>query len=117
MDKGGGIEGVAGILGRHAHGDKLPQLVVDEREHVGGGLAVPGRGRFEKAGHIGHAGDSMPKPNRLLLLRWLWGGVVYFARSAAALLCHFFSADLAVARAASSSFFHFAISSFLPQAS
>jgi hypothetical protein len=30
------------------------QLVVDEREQVGSGVAIPGRGGIEKAVHVGH---------------------------------------------------------------
>ena len=54
VDQGGGVEGVAGGLGRHARGGERPQFVVDERQEVGGGLAVAGRGSIEKASHIGH---------------------------------------------------------------
>ena len=57
VDQGGGVEGVAGGFGGHARGGELPQLVVDEREQVGGGLAVAGRGGVEEAGHVGHAAE------------------------------------------------------------
>ena len=43
-----------GGFGRHARGGELPQLVVDEREQLGGGLAVAGLGGLEKSGQIGH---------------------------------------------------------------
>jgi hypothetical protein len=45
---------VAGGFGRHARGGKGPQLVVDERQEVGGGLAVAGHGSIEEAGYLGH---------------------------------------------------------------
>ena len=54
MDQGGGLEGVVGGLTGHAHGGELAQLVVDEREQVGGGPAVTGGGSVEETGHIGH---------------------------------------------------------------
>ncbi len=54
VHEGGGVEGVAGSFRRHAHGRELPQLVVDEREQVGGSPTVAGRGRVKEAGYIGH---------------------------------------------------------------
>ena len=57
VNQGGGLEGVVGGLGGHARGGELPQLVVDEREQVGGGLAVTGRGGVEEASHIGHSAE------------------------------------------------------------
>src|SRR4051812_11763587 len=54
VDQGGGVEGVAGGLGRYARGGERPQFVVDERQEVGSGLWVAGRGSIEEAGHIGH---------------------------------------------------------------
>jgi hypothetical protein len=53
VDEGGGVEGLAGGFGGHACGGELPQLVVDERQEVGG-LSVAGRGSIKEAGHIGH---------------------------------------------------------------
>ena len=51
-------ERLAGLLGGHARGGELPQLVVDEREQLGGGLPSARRGRgIEEAGHFGHAGE------------------------------------------------------------
>ncbi len=35
----------------------LPKLVVHEREQVGGGLAVAGRGGVQEVGHVGHAAE------------------------------------------------------------
>ena len=57
MNQGGGLEGVVGRLAGHARGGELPQLVVDEREQVGGGLAVAGRGGVQEAGHVGHSAE------------------------------------------------------------
>jgi len=55
VDQCGGVEGVAGRLLGHPCGRELPQLVVDEREQVRGGLAVTSRGGIEQASHLGHA--------------------------------------------------------------
>ena len=60
MNQGGGLEGVVGGLTGHARGGELPQLVVHEREQVGGGLAVTGGGSVEEAGHIGHHNKCIP---------------------------------------------------------
>ena len=57
MNQRGGVERVAGFLRGHACGGELAQLVVDEREQVGRGLAVTGRGGVEQAGDVGHALD------------------------------------------------------------
>ena len=46
--------GVSGGFGGHAGGREVPQLVVDEREQLGGGVAVAGLSGFEEASHIGH---------------------------------------------------------------
>ena len=47
------VQGVAGGLVHHARGGELPQLVVDEREQVGRGLAVAGCGGVQKESHVG----------------------------------------------------------------
>jgi hypothetical protein len=54
VDEGGGVQGVAGGFGRHARSREGPQLVVHEREEVGGGLPVTRLDGFEEAGHVGH---------------------------------------------------------------
>jgi hypothetical protein len=56
VDEGRGLERLAGGFGRHPRGGELAQLVVHERQQVGLGPAVAGRGRIEAAGHIGHDG-------------------------------------------------------------
>ena len=43
-----------GLLLGQPRGGQLAQLVVDEREQVGGGPAVAGRGGVEEAGDVGH---------------------------------------------------------------
>ena len=53
VDQGGGLEGLAGLLAGQPGGGELAQLVVDEREQLGGGLWVPGRAAAE-------AGESRP---------------------------------------------------------
>ena len=40
----------------HPCGGEFPQLVVDEREQIGGGPAVAGRSSIEQTGDIGHDG-------------------------------------------------------------
>jgi hypothetical protein len=40
VDERGGLERVAGLLGGHLGGGELPQLVVDEREELLGGVGV-----------------------------------------------------------------------------
>jgi len=57
VNQGGGLEGVVGPLPGHAGGGELPQLVVHEREQVGRGLVVAGRGRVEKSRHKGHSAE------------------------------------------------------------
>ena len=54
MDQRGGVEGVTRSLLGHACGGELPQLVVNEREQVGGSSAVAGPSGFEKASHVRH---------------------------------------------------------------
>ena len=56
MDQGGGLQRLVGGFGRHPCGGELPQLVVHERQQVGRGLAVAGRG-VEEAHHVGHSAD------------------------------------------------------------
>ena len=56
VNQGGGVEGLPRGFGRDACGGEPPQFVVDEREKVGGGLAVAAVRGFEQAGHIGHHG-------------------------------------------------------------
>jgi hypothetical protein len=56
VDQGGGVEGVAGGFGGHARGGELAHLVVHERQQVGRGPAVAGRGSIEETGHIRHHG-------------------------------------------------------------
>ena len=60
VDQGGGLEGVARLLGGQARGGELAQLVVDEREQFGGGLRVAGRGGVEDLRDVGH----VPERNR-----------------------------------------------------
>ena len=64
MDQGGRVEGVAGVLGRHPRGGEFPQLVVDEREQVGGGPAISGCRGLQKAGHVGHVAECTPQGAR-----------------------------------------------------
>jgi hypothetical protein len=54
VDEGGGLERLAGGFGRHPCGGSSPPLVVHERQQVGGGPTVAGRGSIEEARHIGH---------------------------------------------------------------
>src|SRR5262245_54630660 len=61
VDQGGRLEGVARALAGQAVGGQPPQFVVDEREEVGGGLAVPGRGGIEQLGQVRHA-VVIPRP-------------------------------------------------------
>ena len=56
MHECGGLEGMTGRLGSHSGSRQFPQLVIDEREQVDGGLAVARRGRVEETGHVGHYG-------------------------------------------------------------
>ena len=57
VDQRGGVEGLAGRLGGHPRGGEPAQLVLDEREQVGGGAAVPGRRGVEQARHLEHGGQ------------------------------------------------------------
>src|SRR5205823_6102090 len=69
VDQGGGLEGVAGRLGGHPGGGEFAQLIVDEREQVGGGTAVPGRGRVEQSADVGHGGNCTAGAARSETLR------------------------------------------------
>jgi hypothetical protein len=55
MHQRGGIEGVAWGLAGHFRGGQLPQLVIDERQQIGGGLAVTLLGGFNQTGQIRHS--------------------------------------------------------------
>jgi hypothetical protein len=52
--RGGGVEAVAGGLGRESGGGEFAQLVIEEGEEVGG-LAVGPGGGFEHSGNVGHS--------------------------------------------------------------
>src|SRR5262245_27003802 len=54
VDQVGRLEGVARALAGQAVGGQPPQFVVDEREEVGGGLAVTGRGGLEQLSQLRH---------------------------------------------------------------
>jgi hypothetical protein len=54
-DQGGGVEDVAGGFCSHARGRQLPQLVVNEREQVGGCLAITGGRGVQESRQVGHA--------------------------------------------------------------
>ncbi len=54
MDQRRGVEGVSRPLGRHPRSRELSQLVVDEREQVGRGLKITGRGGFQELSDLGH---------------------------------------------------------------
>jgi len=54
VDKGSRLKCLVVGFGCQARSGKLPQLVVDEREQVGGRLAVACRGGVQKQGHVGH---------------------------------------------------------------
>src|SRR5207237_2040789 len=49
---------VAGGFRGRSRGSELPQLVVHQREQLGGGVAVAGLRGVEEAGHIGHDDES-----------------------------------------------------------
>lgn len=42
VNEGRGAQAVAGGFRDHARVSELPQLVVDERQQIGGSLAIPG---------------------------------------------------------------------------
>jgi hypothetical protein len=54
VDQGRGLQGVVGGLACHPDGRQLPQLVVDEREELGGRVPVAGRGGVEEPGDVIH---------------------------------------------------------------
>src|SRR5262249_21954470 len=56
VDERGRLEGVARLLVGEAACGQPAQLVVHEREQVGGGLTVPGRGGIEQLGDRRHVG-------------------------------------------------------------
>ena len=60
VNQGGRVEGVAGGFGRHARGGELPQLVIDERQQLGGGPAVASLGGTQELRELGHWGSSLP---------------------------------------------------------
>ena len=49
VDQGRGLEGLAGLLLGQPRRGELAQLVVDERQQLGGGVRVAGRGGVENA--------------------------------------------------------------------
>jgi hypothetical protein len=59
VDQCSRLERVPGILLGHPRGGELPQLVVDEREQLGRGLGVAGRGRVQESGDVGHAAQHI----------------------------------------------------------
>jgi hypothetical protein len=59
VDEGSGVEGVAGGFSGHARGREHAQLVVDEREQVGGRLAVTGGCGVQQSRHIGLSASVM----------------------------------------------------------
>src|SRR5262249_22512510 len=54
VDQGGSLEGLARPLAGEVPGGESAELVVDQREQFGGGPGVPGRGRVDQAGDVGH---------------------------------------------------------------
>ena len=57
VNKRGSVERVARGFRGHPRGGECPQLVVDEREQLGGGVAVTDLSGFEEASHIGHCAE------------------------------------------------------------
>jgi hypothetical protein len=57
VNEGGRLQGLIGGLARHPSGGELAQLVVYEREQVGGGLAVTGRRGVQESRHVGHSAN------------------------------------------------------------
>src|SRR5262249_36019845 len=55
VDEGGGLKGLNWGLGGHPCGSELPQLVLDEREQVGGSGAITGRRGVQESRHLGHS--------------------------------------------------------------
>jgi hypothetical protein len=58
VDQGGGLQGLPGCLGRHPGGREPTELVIDQRQQVGGGSTVPSRGGVVQLCYVGHA-DSI----------------------------------------------------------
>jgi hypothetical protein len=54
VDQGRRLQCLVGGFGRHARRGEFAQLVVDERQQVGGGLAVARRGGVKQKSHVGH---------------------------------------------------------------
>ena len=88
MNQGGRLEGLVGGLVGHPRGGELAQLVVDEREQVGGGLAVTGRRGVQESRHVGHsanvtstAGSGKRKGPRIIpaTLPTVWPDAVFEA--------------------------------------
>ena len=55
MNQGGGLEGLSGGFVRQSCGGEITQLVVDQREQIGSGLAVARCGGINQVCHVGHA--------------------------------------------------------------
>jgi hypothetical protein len=55
VDQGGRLERLAGGLVAIFLGRERAQLVVDQRQQVGGGAAIPSRGGVEQPCDVGHA--------------------------------------------------------------
>src|SRR5262249_62101229 len=64
VDQGGALEGRPRPLLGHPRRGEPAQLVVDEREQVGGGLAVTGRRGVQESRHLGHAASVTVKDDR-----------------------------------------------------
>jgi hypothetical protein len=60
MDECGGVESVVLCFGGHARGGELSQLVVDQRQQIGGGPAVTRHRGLEKTGYFWHL-DSVSR--------------------------------------------------------
>jgi hypothetical protein len=54
VDQGGRLEGVAGRFGCQSGGGELAQLVVDEREELGDGVALPASHARQDTRHLAH---------------------------------------------------------------
>ena len=60
VDQGGGLERLPRLLVGQPGGGEPAQLVVDEREQVGGGLRVAGLDRGQDLGDVGHVAKHTP---------------------------------------------------------
>jgi hypothetical protein len=65
-----GLQGVPRLLLGHACGGEFAQLVVEEREQVGGRLAVTGRRGVQESRHLGHSA-SVTLPAGSGMEKWL----------------------------------------------